>query len=52
MQQVYSECTCCNQPLTPGEIKLNQEKENYYYTICEECLSKYTNQLIEIVSSQ
>lgn len=50
MSQVYSECTVCFRPLTPSEVKLNQEKENYYYTVCEECLERYTNKLIKIVS--
>ena len=34
-----------------GRIKkLEKMLENYYYTICEECLDKYTNKLLKIVS--
>ena len=50
MQNVYSECTCCYKALTPEEMQLNKQKENYYYSICTECLNKYTDRLIEIVT--
>lgn len=52
MQNVYSECTCCYRPLSDDEIKTNKEKDNVYYTICFDCLEKYTNQIIEIAMEE
>jgi len=50
MQQIYSECTCCYRPLTDVELQKNKEKENYYYTICDDCLDKFTAKIIQIVN--
>lgn len=51
MAHVFSECTVCFCNLTAEEVELNREKENYYYTICEECLEKYSKKIIEIVNN-
>lgn len=49
MKQVYNECTCCNKQLTKEEILRNKENENFYYTICNECVDKATDRILKIV---
>lgn len=48
-QQVYNECTCCNKNLTKEEIEKNKKNENYYYTICDDCLEKAYDRIVKIV---
>lgn len=50
MKQVYNECTCCYKELTKEELKKNEEKENLYYTICNDCLHKATERIIKIAN--
>lgn len=49
MQQVFNECTVCYNLLTKEEIEKNKKKENFYYTICDKCLEKSIDRLIDIV---
>jgi hypothetical protein len=50
--KVYTQCTCCYRPLTPEEIKKHEAEENYYFTICNNCLKKSSDRLLKIVSGK
>jgi hypothetical protein len=52
MSEVYNECTCCFRPLTPEELEHNKEKDNLYYTICNECIGKSIDQLFKIINEE
>lgn len=52
MSKVFSECTCCLKPLNEEDMKMNEEEENYYYTICSECLDKFTNKIVKIAEKK
>jgi hypothetical protein len=52
LSQVYNECTCCYRALTADEIKKHEKLENFYYTICDDCVEKVGKRLIKIVYQQ
>lgn len=47
--EVYSVCTVCDRPLSEEEIKKHVEHENYYFTICDDCLKKSSDRIIKIL---
>jgi len=52
MQNMYTSCTNCDKPLTEEDIERNKELENYYYTICAECVDKFTDRVLDILSEE
>ena len=52
MSQVFNQCTCCYRPLTEEEIQKHKDGENFYYTICDDCLKKASERIIKIVKGK
>lgn len=52
MQNMYTSCTNCDKPLTEQDIERNKELENYYYTICADCVEKFTDRVLDILSEE
>jgi len=50
VQNVCTTCVDCEKPLTDEEISKNKAYDNYYYTICSECVDRAKQRVMDIMS--